>query len=64
MRGRRAEGGGQTKPAFRRFLPSALPAALHAGGMPVLSWTVRTPEERAIVAAHADRPIFEGPHTA
>lgn len=47
-----------------RFLPSALPAALHAGGMPVLSWTVRTPEERAIVAAHADRPIFEGPRTA
>ena len=47
-----------------RFLPSALPSALHAGGMPVLSWTVRTAEERATVAAHADRPIFERPRAA
>jgi glycerophosphoryl diester phosphodiesterase len=42
-----------------RLLPSALPAALHAGGLPVLSWTVRSEADRATVAACADRPIFE-----
>lgn len=46
------------------FLPSALPSALRAAGMPVLSWTVRTPAQRTTVAIHADRPIFEGPRTA
>jgi glycerophosphoryl diester phosphodiesterase len=44
-----------------RLLPSALPAALHARGLPVLSWTVRSEADRALVAAHADRPIFERP---
>jgi glycerophosphoryl diester phosphodiesterase len=44
-----------------RFLPSALPAALRRRGVPVLSWTVRTEADRAIAAAHADRPIFERP---
>ena len=42
-----------------RFLPSALPAALRQRGLPVLSWTVRSPQDRATVARHADRPIFE-----
>jgi glycerophosphoryl diester phosphodiesterase len=42
-----------------RFLPSALPAALRARGLPVLSWTVRTPPDRATAAHSADRPIFE-----
>ncbi len=42
-----------------RFLPSALPAALRLRGLPVLSWTVRTPQDRAIAARFADRPIFE-----
>jgi glycerophosphoryl diester phosphodiesterase len=42
-----------------RALPSALPAALLAKGVPVLSWTVRSDADRATVAAHADRPIFE-----
>ena len=42
-----------------RFLPSALPAALGLRGLPVLSWTVRAPQDREIVARHADRPIFE-----
>jgi len=42
-----------------RFLPSALPAALRLRGLPVLSWTVRSPQDRATVAAYADRPIFE-----
>jgi len=43
-----------------RALPSALPAALRLRGLPVLSWTVRTPQDRTVVADHADRPIFEG----
>ncbi|WBO22790.1 glycerophosphodiester phosphodiesterase family protein [Sphingomonas abietis] len=47
-----------------RHLPSPLPSALQTTGLPVLSWTVRTPEQRAIVAEHADRPIFERPHAA
>ncbi len=42
-----------------RLLPSALPAALRAGGLPVLSWTVRGEADRETVAACADRPIFE-----
>jgi glycerophosphoryl diester phosphodiesterase len=42
-----------------RALPSALPAALRRHGLPVLTWTVRTPQQRAAAAAHADRPIFE-----
>ena len=40
-------------------LPSPLPAALRRRGLPVLTWTVRTPGQRAAAAAHADRPIFE-----
>ncbi|WP_454886004.1 glycerophosphodiester phosphodiesterase family protein [Sphingomonas oryzagri] len=47
-----------------RLLPSALPAALRAKGLPVLSWTVRSEADRATVAAHADRPIFERPRSA
>jgi glycerophosphoryl diester phosphodiesterase len=42
-----------------RNLPSPLPAALRAQGLPVLSWTVRTATERDTAARHADRPIFE-----
>lgn len=30
-------------------------------GVPVLTWTVRTPEDAARAAAHADAPIAEGP---
>lgn len=47
-----------------RFLPSALPAALRSKGLPVVSWTVRSEADRAIAAAHADRPIFERPRSA
>ena len=42
-----------------RFLPSALPAALRQRGLPVVSWTVRSPQDRATATRHADRPIFE-----
>lgn len=44
-----------------RFLPSRLPTALRTAGVPVLTWTPRTADERAIAAEHADRPIFERP---
>jgi glycerophosphoryl diester phosphodiesterase len=42
-----------------RYLPSSLPLALRAAGLPVLSWTVRSDEDAATAAAFADRPIFE-----
>jgi glycerophosphoryl diester phosphodiesterase len=29
-------------------------------GRPVMAWTVRTPEQRAMVARHADQMVFEG----
>ena len=42
-------------------LPTAGPyLARTLGRMPVMSWTVRTPEERAHAAAHADQIVFEG----
>lgn len=44
-----------------RALPSALPAALRAHGLPLLAWTVRTPGDDRIAAAYADRPIVERP---
>ncbi|HEX2556541.1 MAG TPA: glycerophosphodiester phosphodiesterase family protein [Microvirga sp.] len=42
-------------------LPSAGPyLARTLGRMPLMAWTVRTPEERARAAAHADQMVFEG----
>lgn len=42
-------------------LPAAGPYLARAlGRMPVMAWTVRTPEERARAAAHADQMVFEG----
>lgn len=40
-------------------LPSRFASAQRNRGLPLLSWTVRTPDERAKVAAHADAAIFE-----
>lgn len=40
-------------------LPAPLTARYRARHMPVVSWTVRTPEQRARAAAHADNIIFE-----
>lgn len=42
-----------------RDLPSEVTAAARRRGLPILSWTVRTPTERARAAAHADNVIFE-----
>jgi glycerophosphoryl diester phosphodiesterase len=41
-----------------RDLPSRFAAA---AGLPVLTWTVRTPEDRARAAEHADQIIYEAP---
>lgn len=44
-----------------RDLPHATPYLCRAGlGMPVMSWTVRTPEQRARAAQWADQMVFEG----
>lgn len=43
-----------------RDLPSAFASRQRARGMPVLTWTVRSPELRARAALHADAPIAEG----
>lgn len=44
-----------------RDLPSPLSRLARRRGLPVLTWTVRTPDQHAIAAVHADRPIFEEP---
>lgn len=53
----------QAKPHFLAYdvrdLPSAFAAAQRRRGLPVLTWTVRSPELRAVAAEHADRPIAE-----
>src|SRR5690606_32264188 len=42
-----------------RDLPSEITAAARRRRLPILSWTVRSPTERARAAAHADNIIFE-----
>ena len=41
-------------------LPTPATIAARAHGLPVLTWTVRTPADLAAARAHADAPIFEG----
>lgn len=41
-------------------LPSAMVSALRERGMPVLTWTVNSPETRKHAASHADALIAEG----
>ena len=55
----------RTRPDFVAYwvneLPSAAPwLARNLFGCPLLTWTVRTPEQRARAARHADQMIFEG----
>ena len=42
-------------------LPTAAPYLCRKGiGLPLMSWTVRTPEDQAKAAEHADQMVFEG----
>ncbi|MBO6639884.1 MAG: glycerophosphodiester phosphodiesterase [Roseitalea sp.] len=41
-------------------LPNAFVAQVRARGLPVITWTVRTPEQVALTRAHADQMTFEG----
>ena len=55
----------RTRPQFIAYavtdLPSLAPwVARHVFGLPLLSWTVRSAEDRATAARYADQMIFEG----
>lgn len=43
-----------------KLLPAPLTERAKAAGLPVLTWTVRTAEQRAHAGSHADNIIFEG----
>ena len=47
-----------------RDLPSPFAAAHHSRGLPLLTWTVKTPELRERARLYADAPIAEGPGLA
>ena len=55
----------RTRPHFVAFWVNQLPAAApwiarHVFGLPLLTWTVRTAEQRERAARYADQMIFEG----
>lgn len=55
----------RTEPDFMswrvRDLPSAAPfLCRHLGRLPVMTWTVRTEDDRRRAGAHADQIVFEG----
>ena len=57
--------GFRTQPHFVAYWVQQLPApepwiARNLFGCPLLAWTVRTPEQRAVAARYADQMIFEG----
>jgi glycerophosphoryl diester phosphodiesterase len=54
----------RTRPHFVAYWVNELPAAApwiarNIFGLPLLTWTVKTPEQRARAARHADQMIFE-----
>ena len=55
----------RTRPQFVAYWVNELPAAApwiarHVFGLPLLTWTVRTPEQRERATRYADQMIFEG----
>jgi glycerophosphoryl diester phosphodiesterase len=55
----------RTRPHFVAYWVNELPAgapwiARNIFGLPLLTWTVRTPDQRARAARYADQMIFEG----
>jgi glycerophosphoryl diester phosphodiesterase len=62
---RHLKGAFRTRPHFVAYgvndLPAAAPwIARHLFGLPLLTWTVRTAEQRARAGRYADQMIFEG----
>lgn len=56
---------GPAAPSFYAYHVKSLPTPVtryvrRVQGMPVFTWTVRSPEDRAAAAQHADAAIFEG----
>lgn len=56
---------GQSRPDFLSWKVSDLPSAApflcrSALGLPLMTWTVRTPEDRDKAVRHADQMVFEG----
>ncbi len=56
---------GETRPDFLSYhvgdLPHAVPYLCRTAiGIPVMAWTVRTPEQRQRAATWADQMVFEG----
>ena len=56
---------GRTRPDFLSYhvgdLPHAVPFLLRQGlGLPVMTWTVRGPEQRSVAEQWADQIVFEG----
>jgi glycerophosphoryl diester phosphodiesterase len=55
----------ETRPDFLSWRAADLPAAVTAfaracAGTPVMTWTIRSPEQAEIARRHADQIIFEG----
>jgi hypothetical protein len=54
----------RTRPDFASLyfgdLPWAPVTALRRSGMPVISWTIRSPEEAWTARRHSDQITFEG----
>jgi glycerophosphoryl diester phosphodiesterase len=55
----------ETRPDFLSWRASDLPVAVTAfaracAGTPVMTWTIRSPEQAEIACRHADQIIFEG----
>jgi glycerophosphoryl diester phosphodiesterase len=55
----------RTRPHFVAYSVDELPAAApwiarHVFGLPLLTWTIRTPEQRERAARYGDQMIFEG----
>jgi hypothetical protein len=53
----------RSRPHFHAYdtshLPSAFARTQRARGLPILTWTVRGGEQRAVAAAEADQIIYE-----
>ncbi|WP_375408462.1 glycerophosphodiester phosphodiesterase family protein [uncultured Methylobacterium sp.] len=54
----------ESRPDFLSWRVDDLPCAAaylcrHLGRLPVMTWTVRTPDQRALAGLHADQMVFE-----